>query len=235
MNILYNQLKEYTIEDALDLEKIDPQYKALEILYRDIDDEKLFFSLILVNSLLAYQLSSSWEEYWEEFSKKATLYNSKILTDNIEWLALYIIKFFKDFLPNSKWNKRLLNMKLIRLWKIEYFLKQFIDNLDNYLDNLVFLRDDLSSAMKQKKDAKTIVFAIKMILYWKSISKLETPINIINEITIPIDSRLEKIFEKYKEDSVDIKKFYRDLSIKLGIPEIHLDAILWINYKKIVN
>lgn len=227
---LYNLLKEYTIDDAISLENNDPQYKALDNLHNSIIDKKQFFSLILVNSLLTYQLSSTGEEYWEEFSICADKYFC-----NKQFNTNQTCIFFKDFLPTSKWNKRLLNMKLIRITKIELFLEQFISNLEKYLENLIILRDDLSTAMKQKTDAKTIVFAIKMLLYWKRIANLETPINIIKQITIPIDSRLEKIFEIYKEEYTDIKKFYRDLSIKLDIPEIHLDTILWLKYKELTK
>lgn len=230
MNKLYRLLKDNTIDDALSLEKDDPQYKALENLYTKINDNKQFFSLILVNSLLAYQLSSTWEEYWEEFCIRASKYFCNKQYDTNKTCI-----FFKNFLPKSKWNKRLLNMKLIRITKIELFLEQFISNLDNYLDNLIILRNDLAISMKQKKDAKTIVFAIKMIIYWKSISKMKTDKDMINQITIPIDSRLEKVFQKYKEEYTDIKKFYRDLSVKLCIPEIHLDAILWIKYKELTK
>jgi len=67
------------------------------------------------------------------------------------------------------------------------------------------------------------------------------------EISIPVDSRLERIYEKYKippsfvtlqstpfikgrnNKKNEIKEFYFDLSEKLGIPELHLDAILWNN------
>jgi N-glycosylase/DNA lyase len=35
----------------------------------------------------------------------------------------------------------------------------------------VILRDELAKTMSQKKDAKTIVFAIKMIMYGISIDK----------------------------------------------------------------
>jgi N-glycosylase/DNA lyase len=58
---------------------------------------------------------------------------------------------------------------------------------------------------------------------------------LINQINIPIDSRLTKIFEIYKEDYTDIKLFYYDLSEKLEIPEIHLDAILWVNYNDFIQ
>jgi hypothetical protein len=39
----------------------------------------------------------------------------------------------------------------------------------------------------------------------------------------------------YKEDYTDIKLFYYDLSEKLEIPEIHLDAILWVNYNNLIQ
>jgi DNA-(apurinic or apyrimidinic site) lyase len=88
--------------------------------------------------------------------------------------------------------------------------------------------------MKQNKDAKTIVFAVKMFSYWTR--------NIFNEINyfpleinIPIDSRLIRLFKKYKWEYEDINKFYFDLSKKLSIPELHLDAILWVNYDNLIK
>jgi hypothetical protein len=32
-----------------------------------------------------------------------------------------------------------------------------------------------------------------------------------------------------------IKKFYFDLSKKLQIPELHLDALVWVNYDDLIN
>jgi DNA-(apurinic or apyrimidinic site) lyase len=48
-----------------------------------------------------------------------------------------------------------------------------LNNIDYYLENLVILRDELAKTMNQKKDAKTIVFAIKMIMYGISIIESE--------------------------------------------------------------
>jgi DNA-(apurinic or apyrimidinic site) lyase len=88
--------------------------------------------------------------------------------------------------------------------------------------------------MKQKKDAKTIVFAVKMFSYWarNSFKKL----NFFPEnINVPVDSRLIALFEKYKWDYEDINKFYFDLSKKLNIPELHLDALVWVNYNELID
>lgn len=256
MQKLYNLLKNYTLEDALILEKQDLQYKALEKLFEKISDKKLFFWLILTNSLVCYQLSSTWEKYWEEFSKSANDYfldlkfkqcikdpetNSVLnLFQYSGWQSSKIITFLKQFLPNSKWNKRLLEVKIKRLEKVENFINIFLNKLDYYLENLVILRDELAKTMSQKKDAKTIVFAIKMIMYGISIDKRwknkdKSKWQSIKDISIPIDSRLTKIFEVYKEDYTDIKLFYYDLSEKLEIPEIHLDAILWVNYNNLIQ
>jgi DNA-(apurinic or apyrimidinic site) lyase len=253
MTKIYNLLKNYTLEDALNLEKQDLQYKSLEKLYNNIQDKHLFFWLILANSIVCYQLSSSGEEYWEEFSWKTSEYflekKEKIqaifhtspslklnTTGSSEWqLSINIIRFLKDFLPNSKWNKRLLEIKIKRLEKLKWFLDIFLYKLDYYLENILTLRHDLANGMKQKKDAKTIVFAIKMFMYGMRIVGNKNEWKLIYKINIPIDSRLINIFEIYKEDYTDIKKFYSDLSIKLKIPEIHLDAILWCNYKNLIE
>lgn len=235
MQKLYSILKNYTLKDALKLEKQDQQYKALEKLWLKLGNNKLFFWLIITNSLLAYQLSSTGEQYWKEFSECAIKYFWKFNKELHINFSDDIIIFIKEFLPNSRWNKRILNMKMRRLDKIDSFLEKFNSNTNKYLDNIILLRNDLAISMKQKKDAKTIVFAIKMIIYWKSISKMKTAKDMINQITIPIDSRLEKVFQKYKEEYTDIKKFYRDLSVKLCIPEINLDAILWLKYKELTK
>jgi DNA-(apurinic or apyrimidinic site) lyase len=94
--------------------------------------------------------------------------------------------------------------------------------------------------MNQKPDAKTIVFAIKMFSYWaRNIFNFnEFPKN----ITIPIDSRLEKLYKKYSNinseewvNNKEVKKYYSDLSERLKIPELHLDAIVWVNYDDLIN
>jgi len=57
------------------------------------------------------------------------------------------------------------------------------------------------------------------------------------------------LFEKYKSNissqpsikskgrsnNDDINKFYFDLSKKLNIPELHLDAVVWVNYDYLID
>lgn len=270
MNKLYKLLKDYSIEDALNIEKNDLQYKSLEKLYENIQNKELFLSLILANSIVCYQLSSTWENYWEEFSnyfsfvipvktgiyrkekQKYAIKDTNILNNiyskgnsislgefidswsSQEWHKK-IIKELSIFLPNSKWNKRFVETKINRLKKLEPFLGKFDKNKDFYMENLIVLRDELAETMWQKKDAKTIVFAIKMILYWYTIVNNWKSTLCPFEIEIPIDSRLTKIFDKYKEKHTNIKVFYSELSKKLQIPEIHLDAIIWVNFEELMK
>jgi N-glycosylase/DNA lyase len=60
---------------------------------------------------------------------------------------------------------------------------------------------------------------------------------------IPIDSRLKNLYKKYAPlasleggiKNKEIKIFYIELSQKLKIPLLHLDAILWVNYDELIK
>ena len=121
-----------------------------------------------------------------------------------------------------------------RLKKVELFLDKFVwSEQEYYYKNMVELRSELSKTMKQKNDAKTIVFAIKMFGYGaRNVFDFE---EYPKEINIPIDSRLTNIFEKYKWEYSDINKFYLDLSIKLNILPLHLDGIIWNMYNNLIK
>ena len=222
---LYNKLKQYSISDSIKIEESDRQYIALKNLFKNIKNKEIYLSLILANSIICYQLSWKWEDYWEEFSS----YFSNVSIEKNE-----IINELWNFIKQSKNNKRFIDTKVKRLEKLRIFLEIFFWREEYYYDNMEVLRDELAKSMKQKKDAKTIVFAVKMFSYWAR--------NIFNnlnyfpeEINVPVDSRLIALFEKYKWDYKNIDKFYSELSKKLNIPELHLDAILWVNYDEIIK
>jgi DNA-(apurinic or apyrimidinic site) lyase len=69
------------------------------------------------------------------------------------------------FIKQSKNNKRFIDTKVKRLYKLKDFIDLYIVNQKKYYGNMLHLRDDLAKVMKQKKDAKTIVFAVKMFSY----------------------------------------------------------------------
>lgn len=231
---LYNKLKKYNLENSIEIEKTDRQFLALEKLYKNkILDDKNYLFLIIVNALICYQLSWKWEDYWEEFGK---ILENKEFNNFSE---IYI--FFEKFIPESKNNRRFIDTKLKRVKKTEAFYLDFISKPDFYYKNMDLLALELSKTMKQKIDAKTIVFAVKIFSYWaRNIYNFEY---FPEDLMIPIDSRLENLYKKHTPlapfegviKNKEIKNFYIELSKKLKIPLLHLDAILWVNYDELIK
>lgn len=224
MEILYNKLKNYSLNDILKVEQSDRQFIALKKLSYCFDDNDLYLVLIICNSIVCYQLSGKWEDYWEEFCDYFC--DKKIDYSSLIDELIYFIK-------NSKNNKRLINIKIKRIEKLRNFVLDFWGKWKYYYQNMINLRDDLVKIMNQKKDAKTITFTVKMFGYWARniYSFIEYPY----DISIPIDSRLISLFDKYKWPYTDINLFYYDLSNKLWISQLHFDALVWVNYQKLIN
>ena len=225
MQELYKKIKHVNITDVLKIELSDEQFKALKKMHKNIENKKAYLSLIVANSIICYQLSDTWENYWKEFGEHWEKAKLEKVWD--------IINFFIDFLPKSKWNKRFIDTKINRINRLKPFFKAFVWKEKYYYENMCELRDLLSKTMSQKKHEKTIVFAVKMFSYWARNYFWRT-IEFPNEISIPIDSRLEKLFKKYKWDYKDINKFYEDLSKKTKIAPLHLDSIIWVNFHKLI-
>jgi N-glycosylase/DNA lyase len=56
--MLYNKLKNYTIEDAIKFEEKDRQFLALKRLYQNKKfSDELYLFLIIANALISFQLS----------------------------------------------------------------------------------------------------------------------------------------------------------------------------------
>lgn len=228
MRNLKTILRNINHKEAIKIEELDPQFLSLKNMYSLINNKNYYLSLIIINSLICYQLSSKWEDYWQEFSEKAGEYIFNIEED--------IFTFFEEFLPHSKWNKRLLQIKIKRIKKIkEFIIQNFLWRENEYYEDMIFLRDELAINMNQKKTAKTIVFAVKMFSYGARnyFAKLvEYPY----EIDIPIDSRLTNIYKKFwKLEREEIKEFYNNLSKTYKLPPLLLDAVIWCKYDKIME
>ncbi len=245
---LYEKIKKYRLEDAIDFEKNDRQFLALEklwweilknpsnSLYKKEDLICFYLSLIIANSIVCYQLSGKWENYWEEFSEESIKFinNNSLKLGNSKKNIDLVYSFLIDFLRICKNNKRFTETKIKRLHKLRWFLDDFSWKWEYFYENMLELRDLLAKTMNQKKNAKTIVFAVKMFSYgarnifWFR----EFP----KEISIPIDSRLTNLFEKYKSfETEKIEDFYSDLAKKLNIPEMHLDGIIWNLYDELIK
>ena len=222
---LYNLLKDYNIYDAIQIEDKDQQYLALYDLYKNKKfDDVYYLFLIIINSLISFQLSGKWEKWWWEFSNFSKGY---------KWYELKIYSFFEDLLNSCKYNKRFISTKLKRVKKVLSFRDDFKNNYEKYYANMKVLNKVLSNVMNQKEGAKTIVFAVKMFGY--GARNVFGKINYFPfDIMIPLDSRLISLYKLnfWKDDSYKLmKKYYFDLSKDLNIPPLHLDSILWVNFE----
>ena len=223
---LFSKLISFSLKDAIKIEESDRQFIALKKLSKNIPNKEIYLWLIIANALVCYQLSWKWEDYREEFSE----YFWKNFCDKKNFL-----NELKKFLRQSKNNKRLIDIKISRLEKIKNFFEwgDFFWRENFFYENMEIFLEEIAKNMKQKKDAKTIVFAVKMFWYWaRNFFKFQ---KFPEWIKIPIDSRLENLFEKYWEWEKNSKIFYQKLSEKLKIPELHLDAILWVNYEELMK
>jgi len=57
MGKLYEIMKNYSINDAIEQEKNDLQFIALKELFENIKNKEIYLFLVLSNALITYQLS----------------------------------------------------------------------------------------------------------------------------------------------------------------------------------
>ncbi|MBB6068053.1 N-glycosylase/DNA lyase [Methanococcus maripaludis] len=197
-------------------EKIDTQYFVLENLKNSMKNDEMFIKLVILNSIVSYQLCTTGEIWWEEFSK----YWSKHDANNENLGESYV-----NFLENSKGNRRLLNVKIKRIERIIPFLENLnLLDFKTYYSNMEKLLENLSKYLNSKKNSKTVVFAVKMFGYASRIVFNEFfpyPMN----IEIPKDSRIEKYTLKFTDENPI--KFWNEVSKTAKIPPLHIDSIIW--------
>ncbi len=228
MDRLYQLIKRFNIEDAIKIEFEDKQFLALKKLYdnKKFSDE-IYLFLIILNSIVSYQLSWKGEDRWEEFSEALISCRLNIKEN--------IYSFFEKLLKEGKNNKRFVNFKLNRITKAINFWEKFKNKSYQYYEDMIKLAQDLASFMNQKIDDKTIVFAVKM--FWYGARLVYGKINIYPYwLMIPLDSRLKQLYELnfwQKDNEKVIKQYYLNLSHKLNIPPLHLDSILWVKFSSL--
>ncbi|MEM0379494.1 MAG: N-glycosylase/DNA lyase [Nanopusillaceae archaeon] len=208
-------IREIGIEGARYIEEnIDIQFFAIKKLYKNLKDPELLIKLVLLNSIVSYQINCTGESWWIEFSKY-------FIDKNVENIVLDYI----DFLKNSKCNKRYLEVKINRINKISNFIEKLdLEKMNFYYKNMIFLRDDLSNHLKSDKSSKTICFSIKMFGYASRIV-FRKFISYPFEVDIPLDNRIKKYTQKFVKNN--FLEFWRKVSYKSNVPPLHIDSILW--------
>ncbi len=192
-------------------EHVDPQFQALLFLYENMENKKLFVPLVVANALVSYQLSGKGEEWWWEFAHWFS-----------ENPAVDFSGAYGAFLPKSRTNRRLVDAKVKRLSRAERFLRSM--DLGKYYEDMVALQRDLAKTLGTNRNAKTIVFAVKMFGYAMRIATggfRPYPF----EIPIPTDSRIKRITEKLGGENPT--EFWNGVARASGVPPLHIDSILW--------
>ena len=216
-----NTLKEILSELGLDCartieEKVDLQFDALKNLHDNLRDDELFIRLVIANSIVSYQLSGKGEDWWWEFSKH--------FSENPPGGS--IAEAYSRFLPNSRTNRRLVAGKVRRLQKLEPSLERLsINDLkEYYFSGMERLRDELVRTLGSKKNAKTIVFAVKMFGYAGRIAFGEF-VPYPMTIEIPDDMRISAYTKRFTSEPP--VSFWSRVAKETGIPPLHIDSILW--------
>lgn len=235
---LEQYIAQFSLDDILAIEHSDKQFVVLQNAWNNINvttdvDKELFVFLVLQCALVGFQIAGSGPLWWEEFATK--------IQDN--WLTLQRLQYdnidrWYDFLTTSTYNKRLYNNKHKRLKKFTIAHTALVQkqSLVDYYRTMSKLRKQLSDAMKQDPQNKTMAFAIKMYGYATRIVTKKL-INYPIDIVIPLDSRLRAIAiqqdKKYETTGdKEIIAYYQSLAEKYSIPPLHLDSLIWIDYRE---
>jgi len=215
VNKLKYIIKSLGIESArLIEEKIDLQYTYLKNLKEKLDNDELFLRLIILNALVSYQLSTTGERWWKEFSEYPWGYISENITEE------YI-----KFLSNSKGNRRFLEGKIKRIRRLKYFINTLsLRRFKYYYNNMADLRNALAKVLNTKGYSKTVVFAVKIFGYGGRMV-FNRFIPYPYTIEIPKDSRIERYTMKFTEG--DVLKFWSEIARDTGVPPLHIDSLLW--------
>lgn len=233
--MLTKLINKYSFEEIIAIEQSDRQFLALKSAWELIKNrdfggidinmvKEVFLRAVIYNSLISYQIAWSGELRWEEFAERLKLDFDILLIDFLQWKAS--LERWYNLMVTSKYNKRLYNIKRKRIEKISLFSLQ---SMDWYYKNMISLWQDLSKAMLVPASSKTISFAVKMFGYAARVV-FEKFIPYPLEISIPVDSRIRKLFlTNYGEisDKDIIQKCY-EFSQNSGISSLHLDSLFWV-------
>ncbi len=238
MKFLHEFIAAYTFQQIIDLEEKDEQFLALKRARYAVSSEfgdvyltrQVFLYLVIQNALVSYQIAGSWPLWWAEFANLV----EKDFVLLLEYGA-HNQKWRESVLKKSRYNCRLYNMKLSRIEKFIQNWNFFDRDMRFFYDFMGDFHFELLTVMKQPFDAKTVVFAVKMFGYAARIVFGDF-VAFPSTIPIPLDSRLIQIYqflEQNKATKKEIIAYFQAFSEKFAVPPLHLDSLLWLEYRKI--
>ncbi|MEM0361351.1 MAG: N-glycosylase/DNA lyase [Sulfolobales archaeon] len=214
-------------------EDLDPQFIAAKMIGGKCGP--LTPHIMFTNALISYQLGMPGERYWISFA--GLVVNACPTTyEEVVDRVFQTLRYLHRFAVRAK-EKRLNK------------LKTCIDVYDSMLgSDLNMLRRKVAKCLEANIDDKTIVFAIKMLYY--GMKALRINVTLPYDIPIPVDRRIIKISylsglvdfneESWKLPQLDevvsklfkkpqiVRNAWNAVSLRCGIPPLHLDTVLWL-------
>ena len=232
---LESYVGQYTFADILAIEESDRQFIALQQSWSQVSalgmTQELFVYLVVQCALISFQVAGSGPDRWEEFGRKVVSDCATLMSlghDNVDWRY--------DFLTHSRYNKRLYNIKRKRLEKFVNWYSLIVADrgLLDYHDDMTHLCAKLAHGMQQTVSSKTITLAVKMFGY---AARIVTGRFVVYpmDVQIPVDSRLRQIYVYNKQKNPDEKKiqdYFQGLAEQFKVPPLHLDSLVWIDYRE---
>jgi len=215
INMLKCVIRSLGIESARTIEeKIDLQYSYLRHLKERLNNNVLFLKLIILNALVSYQLSTTGENWWREFSEYPW-----------EDISGSILEEYVGFLSNSKGNRRFLEGKIKRIYRLKSLLNTLsFEKFKNYYNNMETFRNSIAKILNTKGSSKTVVFTVKIFGYGGRMV-FNKFIPYPYSVEIPKDSRIEKYSTKFTKG--DVLKFWNEVARDSRVPPLHIDSLLW--------
>jgi len=203
----------------------EPEWKNMEK-FLDLYGFGPFSVLMVATGINDYQLKGEAEKvYWPKI--KNILDEAPIPSTPAD-LCQTLEKFYA--------HERLHNEKIERLHKFlssELAAKMWNSSPDDISKEFLFIWKKLATVMQQKKEAKTIVFAVKCLgisLFMANNYDFD-----FSPIPIPVDLRVAKLTEKLLNKVLnddEIMEFWNEILRKIQekgkrINMIHLDSLIW--------
>ncbi len=155
----------------------DPQYIAIDRINKSLE-RSVSVLLVIGNSIVSYMLSSRGEDYWTVFAEYMS--SRDIGLNNLyEIHSSFLLKY-------NKFNYRDKLRRIHRFYTSSFASKLSV-NPTMYCSDLLSFNRSLAKVLGNREDAKTIVFATKMYLYYCLANGLKP--DVPQKLSIPVDRR----------------------------------------------
>lgn len=209
-------------------EEVDPQARAVESILRRYGSFEKAALYITGIAAISYMLSAKGEEHWAFAAQQAS-------SDP----AADLLKFASSS-PSVNFGREARLKRVKKLLEHERF---FYSRIGQYSADLSTLRNDLASILNADRDAKTVVFAVKMFYY--SAKKAGISVKVPLEIPIPVDRRvclislLSGVVRGGEPTSQGarvllskapglVRQAWDAVGRESGVPPLRIDALLWL-------